>query len=280
MYSATSFIAALLAAAAISCGAAPLRVCSDPNNLPYSNEQRQGFENKIAELIGRDLGREVIYTWYPQRSKFFRATLNSGACDLVMGVPAGFDEASSTEPYYRSTYAFVSRADRRLRITSLDDPRLRRLKIGVHILGEQDDALPPVHALIGRGIVKNLVGISIFGNLTETDPAADVLRAVEDGSVDIAVAWGPLAGYYSKHSQVPLRVTPITGDPRNPNLPFHFDIGIGVRANDTELKETLDRELARRRGAIQQILREYGVPQLPIEPAAGSSALAKSGGLQ
>lgn len=278
MSSATSFFVALLFAASACCSAAPLRVCSDPNNLPYSNEKMQGFENKIATLIGQDLNREVEYTWYPQRSRFFRATLNSGVCDLVMGVPAGFEEASSTQPYYRSSYVFVSRASRKLQISSLDDPRLRTLKIGVHILGDENDALPPVHALINRGIVKNLVGISIFGHLEESDPAADVLRAVENGSVDIAIAWGPLAGYFARTSRVPLEITPIADDPKNPGLPFHFDIGLGVRASDTALKVTLDRELARRHAEIQKILSEFGVPQLPIVPATDAPTLAKSGG--
>ncbi|MGH9564213.1 MAG: quinoprotein dehydrogenase-associated putative ABC transporter substrate-binding protein [Terracidiphilus sp.] len=278
MSSATNFIAALLVAAAACCAAEPLRVCSDPNNLPYSNEQRQGFENKIAELIGQDLGREVVYTWYPQRSKFFKATLNSGVCDVVIGVPAGFEEASSTQPYYRSTYVFVSRADRKLQISSLDDPRLRTLKIGVHVLGDEKDALPPVQALINRGIVTNLVGVSIFGHLEETDPAADVLRAVENGTVDLAIAWGPLAGYFARTSRVPLEVTPIPGDAENPGLPLHFDIGMGVRASDTALKATLDRELVRRQAEIQEILREYGVPQLPLVPATAAPVWAKSGG--
>lgn len=275
--SASSFFVTLLIAAASCSSAAPLRVCSDPNNLPYSDEQGRGFENQIAALIGQDLNREVVYTWYPQRSKFFNATLNSGVCDLVMGVPAGFEEASSTQPYYRSTYVFVSRADHKLQISSLDDPRLRTLKIGVHVLGDEDDALPPVHALISRGIVKNLVGVSIFGHLEESEPAADVLRAVENGSVDIAVAWGPLAGYFAKTSRVPLSVTPIADDPKNPDLPFHFDIALGVRTGDTALKAALDRELTRRRTEIQEILRGYGVPQLPIPPAASAPTIAKSG---
>jgi ABC-type amino acid transport substrate-binding protein len=138
---------------------------------------------------------------------------------------------------------------------------LRTLKVGVHILGEQDDSLPPVHAFTSRGIVRNLVGFSIFGNLNEKDPPADLIRAVEDGKVDVAVAWGPLAGYFMRHATVPLETTPIEGDPSEPNLPFHFDIAIGVRQGDEVLKQSLDAELARRHATIQQILNSYGIPQ-------------------
>ncbi|KAA6457582.1 quinoprotein dehydrogenase-associated putative ABC transporter substrate-binding protein [Acidobacteria bacterium AB60] len=196
-----------LAAVAVSRGVAQmpapalphiLRVCADPNNLPYSNDQQQGFENRIAGLIAKDFGMEVKYFWLRQGERFFKRTLNSGVCDVVMGVPTGFDEAATTKPYYRSTYVFMTRRDSHLDIASLDDPRLRKLRIGVHILGDANDNTPPVNALISRGIVKNLVGYSIFGNLTEKDPPADVIRALEDGKVDVAIVWGPLGGYFAQ----------------------------------------------------------------------------------
>ncbi len=262
MCSAIRFPGWVLLIAGLSFGATPeLRVCADPNNLPYSNDRQQGFENKLADLIGTDLAERVAYTWYPQRGKFFRKTLEAGVCDVVMGVPVGLDEAATTRPYYRSTYVFVSRQDRNLHIASFDDPQLHKLRIGVQILGEADDSLPPVHALISRGIVRNLVGFSIFGNLNETNPAADVLQAVVDKSVDLAVAWGPLAGYFAMNSSVPLTVTPINRDPANPNLPFAFDIGIGVRAGDIALKQQLDAEIKHREPEIRSLLHSYGIPQ-------------------
>jgi mxaJ protein len=251
-----------------------LRVCSDPNNLPYSNDKLQGFENRIAELIANDLGMEVSYFWYPQREKFFRETLNRGVCDVVMGVPSGFDEAAITRPYYRSTYVFVSRHDRALRVHSFDDPRLKTLSIGVHILGNGDDSLPPVHALTSRGIVHNLVGFSIFGTLSEANPAANLIQAVSDQKVDVAVAWGPLAGYFTQQSQVPLDITPIADDTLNPALPLSFNIGIGVRENDTRLKQQLDSELMRRKAEIDQILHSYGIPESnPDEASTPQSAV-------
>jgi quinoprotein dehydrogenase-associated probable ABC transporter substrate-binding protein len=245
-----------------------LRVCADPNNLPYSNQQQQGFENRIADLIGKDLHEPVTYVWFRQGEKFFKQTLNAGVCDVVMGVPTGFDEAATTEPYYRSTYVFLSRSDRHLHLTGFDDPRLHTLRIGVHILGGDDDAVPPVHAFSSRGIVRNVVGFNIFGRLDEANPAADLIKAVADGEVDVAVAWGPLAGYFAHKSAVPLDVAPIIGDPTLPNLPFHFDIALGVREGDHKLQRQLNEELTQRRREIQKILNSYGIPQVDMDEPA------------
>lgn len=262
----------LLAAWGTSLLAAPvLRVCADPNNLPYSNQQQQGFENHLAQMIARDLGMQVAYDWFPQRGSFFRKTLNAGQCDVVMGVPTGMQRVGATQPYYRSGYVFVSRRDRNLNIHSLDDPRLHTLRIGIHILGDNDRGLPPVQALNSRGIVRNLVGYNIFGNLTEANPSADLIKAVEQRQVDVAVAWGPLAGYFARRSAVPLRVTSIDADPLNPSLPMAFDIAIGVRRQDLELLRRLNAELGRRRPEIRRLLRTYGIPQaaLPTLASAG-----------
>lgn len=274
MSSATKSLASILLLASVApfVHAAELRVCADPNNLPFSNKKQQGFENQIIKLIAGDLGQQLNYFWFPQREAFFEKTLNAGVCDIVMGVPARFREAASTRPYYRSSYVFISRHDRDLHITSLDDPRLRKLKIGVHVLGEQTDSTPAVHALVSRGIVHNLVGFSIFGNLYEQNPPADLIKAVENKQVDVAIAWGPLAGYFSRHSAIPLDITPIADDPANPSLPFHFDIGIGVRVSDNALKKTLDNELLRRRKEIGEILNQFGVPTIPMSDQIARSA--------
>jgi quinoprotein dehydrogenase-associated probable ABC transporter substrate-binding protein len=246
--------------------AAPtLRVCADPNNLPYSNQQEQGFENDLAQMIAADFGTTVSYTWFAQRGAFFRKTLNAGQCDVVMGVPAGMAHLATTQPYYRSSYVFISRLDRHLDIHSLDDPRLRQLQIGFHILGDSDRDLPPVHALTNRGIVRNLVGFGIFGNLDETNPPSDIVKAVAAGKVDIAVAWGPMAGYFAASSSVPLQVMPIDPDPSDPGLPLAFDIAIGVRPADRELKDRLDAELSRRKPEIGRLLQTYGIPAVASE---------------
>ena len=253
----------------LAASAAPLlRVCADPNNLPYSDQQQKGFENQLATMIGNDLGMQVIYTWFPQRGSFFRKTLDAGKCDVVMGVPAGMAGIDTTQPYYRSGYVFVSRRDRNLNITSLDDPRLHQLRIGIHNLGDTDREAPPVQALTSRGVVSNLVGYNIFGrNLEEADPASDLIKAVEKGDVDLALVWGPIAGYFARLSPVPLVVSPIEDDSSNPNLPLSFDIAAGVRKEDDVLKQQLDSELQRRRTEIQRLLVSYGVPQLSLPQA-------------
>jgi mxaJ protein len=149
----------------------PLRVCADPNNLPYSNDRREGFENRLAELVARDLGRDgVHYTWWAQRRGFLRNTLNVAACDVVMGIPSSADAVLTTRPYYQSSYAFVSRADRHLALASLDDPQLRRMRIGVQLVGDDGANSPPAHALSRRGIIRNVVGFSVYGDYAQGSP--------------------------------------------------------------------------------------------------------------
>jgi len=275
MFSVYKLAAALfLFSAALKAATIPsLRVCSDPNNMPYSNRRGRGFENKIAELIAKDLSSSVSYFWLPQRGKFFQQTLTAGTCDVVMGVPADFDEVDVTRAYYRSSYAFVSRHEDYLRIASFDDPRLRTLRIGVHILGDGDDSLPPVHALTMRGIVRNLVGYSIFGNLAEANPSADLIAAVIKKDVDVAVVWGPLAGHFAQHAKIPLDLTPIEKDPAHPDLPLTFDICLGVRKGDVALRDRLNTELTRRHAEIERILVSYGLPR----PGAIAAARAIDG---
>lgn len=260
-------IAALGGACSTYALAATLRVCADPNNMPFSDRAGQGFENRLAEMVAKDLGMSVTYFWFPQRSKFFEKTLNAGNCDVVMGVPLGIPVASTSIPYYQSSYVFVSRRDRHLKITSLDDPRLKTLRIGVHITGDEDSNLPPVNALLRRGIVRNLVGFNIYGHLDEKNPPADLIRAVAAGKVDIAVAWGPMAGYFARSSTVPLVVTPIDVVSPNPNLPFSFAISLGVRRGDSVLLQQLNAEIERRRTQIDRLLQSYGVPLLTANTA-------------
>jgi mxaJ protein len=270
MYSASKCltVVCLILCSLTASAAGLLRVCADPNNLPYSDQQEKGFENQLATMIASDLGMQVIYTWFPQRGSFFRKTLDAGKCDVVMGVPAGMKGIGTTQPYYRSRYVFVSRRDRNLNIVSLDDSRLYELRIGIHNLGDTDREAPPVHALTSRGIVSNLVGYNIFGsNLDETDPSSDLIKAVEKGDIDLALVWGPIAGYFAQFSPVPLVVSPIDGDSSNPNLPLSFDIAAGVRKEDDMLKQQLDSELQRRRTEIQHLLVSYGIPQMSLSQA-------------
>ena len=256
-------LALLLAVAVPAWAQTPLRVCADPNNLPFSNEAGEGFENRIAELVAREMGRTLQYTWWAQRRGFIRNTLNAGLCDVVIGVPAGYDLTLTTKPYYRSTYAFVWRADRPLGIRSFDDPRLRSLRVGVPVVGDDYAATPPATALARRGIVNNVVGYSVYGDYREPNPPARLIDAVARGDVDVAIAWGPLAGYFARESRVRLEVAPLSPDVE-PGVRLAFGIAMGVRRADRALRDSLDAILVRRRADIDAILVRYRVPRLPI----------------
>lgn len=258
-------IAAIALLTSLSASAAPpLRVCSDPNNLPFSNQKKEGFENRIAELVARDLGTTVSYYWFAQRRGFVRNTLRAGRCDVIIGVPSSFELALTTNPYYRSTYVFVTRRDRRLKIESLDDPKLRKLRIGVQMIGDDYASSPPAHALARRGIVNNVAGYSVYGNYAEDSPPKRIVDAVAQREVDVSAVWGPTAGYFIRKSRVPLVATPVTPQIDVPFLPFVFDISMAVRREDVALRDRLNAILERRAREIDAILREYGVPRVDL----------------
>ncbi|HUQ47671.1 MAG TPA: substrate-binding domain-containing protein [Gemmatimonadaceae bacterium] len=239
-----------------------LRVCADPNNMPFSNSRQEGFENRIASLIARDMSAKVEYTWFAQRRGFIRNTLNTSVCDLVMGVPASFDLTLVSEPYYRSSYVFVTRHDRRLAIKSFDDPSLRSLRIGVQLVGDDGANTPPVHALDKRGIRGNLKGYMVYGDYLDANPGAAIVQAVAKGEVDVAVVWGPIAGYFARGQPVKLDVVPVSPQVDLPFMPFVFDIALGVRRQDKIFRDELDTILRRERPAISAILNEYGIPRV------------------
>jgi quinoprotein dehydrogenase-associated probable ABC transporter substrate-binding protein len=248
-----------------------LRVCADPNNLPFSNQQREGFENKIAGLIARELNATVQYTWWAQRRGFFRQTLNASLCDLVLGVPSGFERVLATRPYYRSTYVFVYRKGWGLDIRSFDDPLLRLVKIGVHMIGDDFANTPPAHALSHRNIISNVVGYSLYGDYTQANPPARIIDAVAAGEIDVAVVWGPFAGYFAPRQPVALAVVPVAPQVDRAFLPLVFDISFGVRKSEEAFRAELEEVLARKRPEIEAILDAYGVPRVEVvqqSPAA------------
>lgn len=261
--------ATVTAAAAEPPGAsepATLRVCADPNNLPFSNRAGEGFENRLAQLLAAALGTRVETTWWAQRRGFVRNTLKAGLCDVVMGVPEDYGQTLTTQPYYRSSYVFVYRSDRGYDLRSIDDARLATLKIGVHAIG--NDNPPPALELAQHGIFDNVVGYSIYGDYREANPPARLIDAVATGEVDVAIAWGPLAGYFAARSPAPLAVVPIT-EPAAGALPFRFSIALGVRPGDSALRDRLDAVLAQQRPAIGALLASYDVPRVPASlPAA------------
>jgi mxaJ protein len=245
-----------------------LRVCADPNNLPYSNERQEGFENRIAELVAREMKAELRYLWWAQRRGYIRNSLRAGLCDVFIGMPTGLDMVLVTRPYYRSTYAFVTKRTGP-RITSFDDPKLRRLRIGVQIIGDDFANAPPAEALSNRGMIKNVRGYTVLGDYHEPNPPSRIVRAVERGEVDVAVVWGPLAGYFARRSPVPLRVVPVSPEVDLPYLPFVFDIGMGVRHGETALRDSLDAIILRRQRDIDRILADYGVPRADTPATVG-----------
>jgi quinoprotein dehydrogenase-associated probable ABC transporter substrate-binding protein len=247
-----------------------LRVCSDPNNLPFSNSAQEGFENKLAELIAQKLKRPVSYTWWAQRRGFIRHTLKAGDCDLVMGVPAHYDLVETTRPYYRSTYVFVTQTARDLNLKSIRDPRLHSLSIGVHLIGNDGNNVPPAHALGAQGIIDNVRGFMIYGDYREPDPPARLIEAVEKGNIDVAAAWGPLAGFAALHSSVPLTLSPIEGAEHFAPEQFEFDIAMGVRKGDHALRDQLNDFIAQNGVQIKALLESYGVPLVTKQQAAAS----------
>jgi mxaJ protein len=253
---------------ACSLGPRPLRVCADPNNLPFSNAKGQGFENRIVQLIASDLHRPVVYTWWAQRRGYVRNTLKDRRCDLWPGVASGVEMLDTTRPYYRSTYVFVTRADRHLDIRSFDDPRLKRLTVGVQLVGNDAMNTPPTHALARRGIIRNVRGYMLYGDYARANPPAAIVEAVDDGDIDVAVVWGPLAGDFAKKAAHPLRLQPVQPWLDGPQWPMVFDISMGVRKDDLQFKHTIEAILQKEAPHIQAILRNYGTPLAPPDASA------------
>jgi mxaJ protein len=244
------------------------RVCADPDNLPASDDKRAGFDDKIAAMMAKDLGDSVFYSWWPTRRGFVRNTLSASDCDVVFGVPKGYDLVLPTKPYYRSAYVAVTRRDRHLKISSLDDSALKSLKVGVTLIGDNYTNTPPAQALGARGINQSVVGFTSFYNADHRP--GDIIDAVAKGQIDVALAWGPLAGYFAKHSAVPLDLTVLPDTDRATGFPFAYDLTLGVRRADRGLRDTLNALIDRHRADIDAILRDYGVPLLPLATESAS----------
>jgi mxaJ protein len=228
------------------------RVCADPDNLPYSNQKLEGFENKIAELMAKELGESPTYYWWPQRRGFIRTTLGTKMCDIVMGIPKGYDPVLWTKPYYRTSYVIAYPKNKGFQIKSLDDPILKEVKIGVYV------NTPPHIALSERGITKNVVGYEVFYDPQENYPGK-IIDDLAAGKLDVAIVWGAIAGYFAKKQPIPIEIVPLLDGGSN-SQPFVYDISIGVRKSDKELKAKLEEILDKKKTEIRKILEDYGVP--------------------
>src|SRR4051812_12005893 len=246
-----------------SCNLVPQRTltaCADPNNLPFSNRAGEGFENRLAAMIASDLHAKLEYVWWAQRRGYVRNTLNEAKCDFWPGIASNVEMVATTRPYYRSTYVFVSRSDAGLKSLSLDDPRLKSLKIGVQMVGNDASNTPPAHALAEHGIISNVRGYMLYGDYRRPNPPAEIVEAVERGDIDVALVWGPLAGYFAARSPVPLRLEPVTPWFADQQWPMQFDVSVGVQKNNQKLLTAIDQELVRRKPDIERLLAAYHVP--------------------
>ena len=243
----------LLALIALPSSASTLRVCADPDNLPYSKSDGSGFENRIAVLVAESLGATLEYYWFPDRRGFLRKTLNARQCDLVIGLPVDSERVSTTRAYYRATYVLAYRADRVEHLVSLDDPRLRTLTVGVALVGNDLAATPPAHALALRGITNNVVGFPMFGDGTATER---MMTALTDATIDVAVMWGPQAGYFARRAPYKIVLAPLHADGVEP---FEFDIAMGVRRDDAALARDIGAALQKLQPRIDRILDEFDV---------------------
>jgi mxaJ protein len=255
---ALAFCAGSLHAAEPTAKPDALRVCADPDNLPFSREDGSGFENRIAQLLADDLKVPLAYEWLPDRRGFVRKTLGAQLCDVIIGVPAGFERTATTRPYYRSSYVLVERRDAPA-VRSFDDPALGQLRVGVQLIGNDLAASPPGYLLARHGQVANVRGYPLAGE----QPAAErAISAIERDEIDAAMLWGPQAGYFASRSRVPLRlqVLPPPQDAAAP--PLEYAIAMGVRRADRPLRALLDDFIARRQGDIDRILADYAVPRV------------------
>jgi mxaJ protein len=256
----------LISEVAVNAQTRELRVCADPTNMPFSSRGETGFENRIAALVAQDLNARLTFVWQRMGQGFVREYLDKAQCDLVVGIPTNYRSVLTTRPYYRSTYVFVSRQGQP--VPSLDSSVLHDLKIGVQVMDEQ--YTPPGEALARRGLQSSIVGFDTIG-----DGADSIVRAVADQKVNLAIVWGPLAGYFARKIGYDLRVTPLEPEVDPPGLPFTFAISMGVRKGDFALRAQLEKILVERRSDIRAILDEYGVPQLPVASLANAQGAAR-----
>jgi quinoprotein dehydrogenase-associated probable ABC transporter substrate-binding protein len=231
-----------------------LRVCADPNNLPFSSEKKQGFENKIAEIMGAALGLKVDYTWFPQINGFVRNTLQVHRCDLVMGTVAGDDIMQTTNPYYFTTYVMMYRLDKGFAFESMSDPRLASLRLGVV------SATPPSDLLVRHDLMAHAKPYQLTVDTRAESPTHQMVQDVVDGTIDVGFLWGPIAGYYRKHDKLPLTLVPLKDEPGAARMRYH--IAMGVRGNEPEWRRRVNAVILKQQPQITAILRDYGVPLL------------------
>lgn len=231
-----------------------LKVCADPNNLPFSDEKKEGFENKIAELMGAELGLKVDYVWFPQVIGFVRNTLRARLCDLVMGTVAGDEIMQTTNPYYFTSYVMLYRSDKALAAEGPQDPHLASLRLGV--VG----GTPPADLLARHDLMAHTKPYALMVDTRFETPTHEMVQDIIDRTIDVGFLWGPIAGYYRKHDTLPLTLVPLKSEPGAARMAYH--IAMGVRANEPEWRRRINAAILKRQVEITAILRDYGIPLL------------------
>jgi quinoprotein dehydrogenase-associated probable ABC transporter substrate-binding protein len=232
-----------------------LRVCADPRDLPFSNQAGEGFENKLAVLLAQKLGKTLAYEYYPGATGFVRNTLNAHKCDLIMGMPQGDDIVQGTNPYYRTTYALVSKQGSGLEsVDSLENPRLQGKRIGI-VAGT-----PPATNLAVNGLLGNIKSYPLVVDTRFDAPTSAMIDDLDSGQIDIAILWGPIAGYLAMHAKTPMKVMPLVKETSGSRMIYR--IGMGVRHSDQEWKRLLNKLIAENQAEMTRILATYGVPLL------------------
>lgn len=240
-----------------------LRVCADPNDMPFSNEKGEGFENKIAELLGQRMSLPVRYTWFPQVVGFVRNTLRAGRCDLVMGTVAGDEIMQTTTPYYYTSYVVVYRKDDGWPFSGFDDPKLKTLHFGI-VAGT-----PPADLLVRHDLMANARPYALQVDTRFDAPGHQMLEDIAKKEIDAGLLWGPIAGYFIRHENLPLAIAPLQNEPGAPRMTYH--IAMGVRNNEPEWRRRINAAITQNQSDITAILRDYGVPLLdeqgqPLKP--------------
>ena len=231
------------------------RACGDPRNLPFSNDKGEGFENKLAELFAAKLGKKLSYTYFPQATGFVRMTLGSYRCDIIMGFPQGDDQAQATVPYYRTTYALVTKRGSGLEdVTTIGDPKLRDKRIGVVA------RTPPSTNMAANGLLTNAKSYPLFIDTRADSSAEAMMDDLAKGDIDCGILWGPMAGYYASKADPPFVVIPLIKETTGP--PMSFRIGMAVRPADQEWKRTLNKLIMENQAEINRLLISYNIPIL------------------
>jgi quinoprotein dehydrogenase-associated probable ABC transporter substrate-binding protein len=233
---------------------AQLRICADPNSLPFSNEKGEGFENKIAQRLGEELKLPVSYVFFPQVTGFVRNTLRARSCDLIMGAVAGDDIVQTTNPYYYSAYVAVFRADKDFDFSDFKDPKLRSLRLGVV------SATPPANLLVAHDLLAVTKSYALVVDTRYESPAHEMLIDLAKGDIDVGFLWGPIAGYYIKRDNLPLELAVLANEPGAPRMEYR--IAMGVRANEPEWRRRINAAILKLQPEITAILRDYGIPML------------------